>query len=291
MRRASLLLLPLLLAGCFGPTPQPRYVVGQPYRLGGVWSYPAESFSLTETGVAQAVRDTAAGLTANGERWEAGRPMAAHRTLQLPAVIRVTNLENGREMLLRVNDRGPGQMGRILGLSPRAATLLGVPAGGTAQIRITVDAELSRRLANRVAGRQVEAVPVDAAPRAAVASESLAPPPGARTAGQDVAVRAEGPAAEAAAVLPAVAIPETVTQAAAQPGQLVIEAGTFTQRSAAEQQRARLAALGAEIETRGRGTSQTFRVRIGPLSGIAQADRTLERVLSSGVSEAAIRVE
>lgn len=290
-RRAALLLAPLLLAGCFGPTPQPRYLVGQPYRLGGVWSYPTENFALTETGIAQALPDTRSRLTANGERWETGRPMAAHRTLQLPAVIRVTNLENGREMLLRVNDRGPDRMGRILGLSPRAAELLGVPAGGTAQIRIAVDGELSRRVANRAAGRQVEAVPVEAAPRAAVASESLAPPPGARSAGQAVAVRAEGPAAEAAEALPDVSIPDAVARGAAQPGQLVIEAGTFSLRSAAEQQRARLAALGAEIESRGRGTAQTFRVRIGPLLNLGQADRTLERVLASGVSEAAIRVE
>ncbi len=291
MRPALILLLPLLLAGCFGPEPQPRYLVGQPYRMGGVWSYPAENFALAETGIAQALTDTRSRLTANGEAWDAARPMAAHRTLQLPAVLRVTNLETGREMLVRVNDRGPERMGRILGLSPRAAALLGVPAGGAAQVRIAVDAELSRRLANRVAGRQVEALPVEAAPRAAVASESLAPPPGARAAGAAVPVRAEAAPAEAVAALPEVTIPDAVAAGTPQPGSLVVEAGTFTLRSAAEQQRARLAALGAQIESRGRGTAQTFRVRIGPLRTLAEADRTLERALASGVSEAAIRVE
>ncbi|MES2713166.1 MAG: RlpA-like double-psi beta-barrel domain-containing protein [Pseudomonadota bacterium] len=285
------MLVPLALAACFGPTPQPRYLVGQPYRMGGVWSYPSESFALTETGIGQALTDRSARLTANGERWDAALPMASHRTLQLPAVLRVQNLENGRAMLLRVNDRGPEPAGRILGLSAQAASALGVTEGGTAQLRISVDAELSRALANRAAGRQVEALPVEAAPRASVSSESLAPPPGARDAGRTTTRPVAAETSVAAAGFPAVSIPAEVTQGPAQPGRLVVEAGTFSRADAAGVQLARLRSLGASVEQRGRGTGASYRVRIGPLQTLTEADRALERVLASGVSEAAIRVE
>ena len=81
--------------------------------------------------------------------------LAAHRTLQLPAVVTVTNLENGRSLTLRVNDRGPANPGRVIGLSDRAADLLGVPAGGAAQVRVTVDGDRSRALSDAVPGREV----------------------------------------------------------------------------------------------------------------------------------------
>jgi rare lipoprotein A len=291
LKHPALLVLLVALVGCSGPTPQPRYVVGQPYRLGGVWSYPAESFSLTETGVGQALSGRSARLTANGERWDASLPMGAHRTLQLPAVLRVQNLENGRTILLRVNDRGPERAGRVLGLSSQAASTLGVAEGGTAQLRIAVEAEMSRALANRTAGRQVEALPVEAAPRASVTSESLAPPPGARDAGRARATPVAALASEAAAGFAEVTVPNTVTQGSPQPGVLVVEAGTFSRADAAGIQMARLRGLGATIEQRGGGTSATYRVRIGPVATLAEADRMLERVLASGVSEAAIRVE
>ncbi|MBR0671278.1 septal ring lytic transglycosylase RlpA family protein, partial [Neoroseomonas soli] len=170
--RAPLLLLAALLAGCSG-TPA-RYTVGDAYSMGGVWSYPREDFSLVETGLA--TRHAGPGWgerTANGEAWSDGRALGAHRTLQLPAVVTVTNLENGRSLTLRVNERGPVRRGRVIGLSARAASLLGVPEGGTAQVRVTVDGDRSRALADAVPGRQVPVVAIETAPRAAVASESL----------------------------------------------------------------------------------------------------------------------
>ena len=66
--------------------------------------------------------------TANGEIYDPDRLVGAHRTLQLPAIVTVRNLQNGRELRLRVNDRGPAAPGRILGLSPRAAAVAGYPA-------------------------------------------------------------------------------------------------------------------------------------------------------------------
>lgn len=287
--RGPVLILAALLAGCSGPAA--RYVVGEPYRMGGVWSYPREDFSLVETGLAaRHLGPDWGGRTANGEAWSDGRALAAHRTLQLPAVVTVTNLENGRSLTLRVNDRGPVQPGRVIGLSARAAELLGVPERGTAQVRIAVDGDRSRALADTVPGRQVPVVPIEAAPRAAVASESLEPPPGARAA----AARPVGPvrqeAAEAAPVARAdVVVPETVIQGAPAPGRLYVEAGTLSRPDAA----ARLAARvpGARVEAFGPRRDQQYRVRLGPFGDVAAADAALERTLASGVSGARILVD
>jgi hypothetical protein len=117
----------LLLAGCStpAPVPQPRYVLGEGYRQGGLWSYPREEFDLSETGIAAILPTSAAGLTANGELRDNRGMLAAHRTLQLPAIVTVTNMENGRSLRLRVNDRGPQMAGRLIGVTPRAGELLG----------------------------------------------------------------------------------------------------------------------------------------------------------------------
>lgn len=288
--RARALLLALVLAGCGGDPA--RYLVGEPYRLGGVWSYPREDFSLVETGLA--TRHAGPGWgerTANGESWSEGRALAAHRTLQLPAVVTVTNLENGRSLTLRVNDRGPVHPGRVIGLSSRAASLLGVPANGAAQVRVAVDGDRSRALSEAVPGRAVPVVPIEAAPRAAVASESLAPLPGARAVAE---TRAAAPvreaAAEAARPAPAdIRLPETVTQGAPQPGRLYVEAAIFSHADAAGRLAARVP--GARVEAFGAGRDRQFRVRLGPFADAASADAALERTLAAGVSGARILVD
>ena len=137
------------LAGC-GPqqAQQPRALIGAPYQMGGVWSYPQEDFSLVQTGLATVIPDRfRSRTTTNGEVYDGAALMAAHRTLQLPAILRVTNLETGLEIEVRVNDRGPENPGRVIGLSRRAAELIGLRPGGTAQVRIAVNGEASRALA------------------------------------------------------------------------------------------------------------------------------------------------
>ncbi|GGJ20574.1 septal ring lytic transglycosylase RlpA family protein [Neoroseomonas lacus] len=283
-------LLPLLLAAACS-TPQPRYMVGEPYSLGGAWSYPQQDFALVETGLATRQPGPGWGTpTANGEAWSASRALAAHRTLQLPAVVTVTNLENGSSLTLRVNDRGPVNPGRVIGLSDRAADLLGIPPGAAAQVRLTVDGERSRALAAGVLGRAPEAVAIETAPRAAVATESLAPPPGARAAGQRIdATPVAAAAAPAAAVVADIALPETVTRGTAQPGRIFVEAGTLSRADAAQRLAARVP--GARVEAFGPRRDQRYRVRSGPFQTAAQADAALERTLAAGVSGARILVD
>jgi rare lipoprotein A len=75
--------------------------------------------------------------TASGERYDSAGLTAAHRTLPLGAEIRVTNLDNGKSVQVRVNDRGPHVQGRIIDLSSRAAVALGMRAG-VARVRLEI---------------------------------------------------------------------------------------------------------------------------------------------------------
>jgi len=287
-----------LLSGCKAPEPpapagEPRYVVGEPYQLRNLWFYPREDFGLSETGLAAVAGDARAGRrTANGEVHDPAALMAAHRTLQLPAVVTVTNLENGRSLSVRVNDRGPADPGRVVELSRRAGELLGIAPGRPAQVRVAVEDEPSRRLAGGLPAAPGSRAEIAAAPVGAVERESLAPPPGARQA--DRLREGRGPATAVAATagagaLAPVVLSERVSQGPAMPGRLLVQGSSFTSRVAAERQVARLG--GARAEPYGVGRQTEWRVRLGPFATPAEADRALEGALRAGVAEARIIVD
>src|SRR5260221_10854625 len=120
------------------PPPAGIYKVGNPYQIEGTWYYPKEQSDYDETGVASWYGQPFEGrYTANGEAYSSDALSAAHRTLPMPVNVRVTNLENGRSLILRVNDRGPFSKGRIVDVSVRAAKLLGFFEVGTARVRVT----------------------------------------------------------------------------------------------------------------------------------------------------------
>jgi rare lipoprotein A len=143
----------LTLAACTTTTPPPRpaedhtvkippnagiYKVGQPYQVDNVWYYPREQPDYDETGIASWYGPTFYGKkTANGEMYDGNQLTAAHKTLPMPVNVRVTNLDNGKSLIVRVNDRGPYARGRIIDLSKRAAELLDVVQTGTARVRVT----------------------------------------------------------------------------------------------------------------------------------------------------------
>jgi rare lipoprotein A len=77
-------------------------------------------------------------LTANGERFDMHALTAAHRTLPMQTRVRVTHRENGRSVIVRINDRGPYSRGRIIDLSYAAAKVLGMIERGVAPVRIEV---------------------------------------------------------------------------------------------------------------------------------------------------------
>ncbi|EKV31515.1 Rare lipoprotein A precursor [Caenispirillum salinarum AK4] len=121
-----------------------RYKVGQPYQIAGRWYHPKEDYSYVEEGIASWYGPNFHGkATANGEVYDMNDLTAAHRTLPMPSVVRVTNLENGRALVLRVNDRGPFAKERIIDVSRRGAQLLGFEGQGTTRVRVEILAEES----------------------------------------------------------------------------------------------------------------------------------------------------
>ncbi len=114
-----------------------RYLVGKPYRVRGKWYKPRENPVYAATGIASWYGPNFHGrLTANGEVYDQYSLSAAHPTLPLPCYARVTNLENGRSVMVRVNDRGPFARGRIIDLSAGAAKLLDYTAAGVARVKV-----------------------------------------------------------------------------------------------------------------------------------------------------------
>lgn len=304
---------------------QPRggiYKVGDPYKINGVTYYPAENYSYNETGIASFYGGERSGIdfhgrvTANGELYDMNSLTAAHQTLPMPSLVRVTNLENGRQLVLRVNDRGPFAANRILDVSRRSAQLLGFEQRGTARVRVEVLADESRQLKTALLnGRQPPAAEsVAAAPRGTVTSDALPPPEGARVAavgapipppsatlppapatrpGARPAPRPEMASARVAALPPeaqGAAIP-TLVQTTVRPTSLWVQAGAFSSYDNAAKLGQQLRRFGAtQITQVQSGSQKLYRVRIGPASTVPEADRLLADV-AGVVPEARILVD
>ena len=114
-----------------------KYHVGRSYRVAGRTYSPRENPNYSQTGIASYYGSAFHGRkTANGEIFDRHAVSAAHPTMPLPSYARVTNLANGRSIIVRVNDRGPFHGGRIIDLSERTAHVLGTRASGTGQVRV-----------------------------------------------------------------------------------------------------------------------------------------------------------
>ncbi len=119
-------------------------VKNSPYVVRGKRYYPmsvSEAAGYSEVGTAswygkETLRTKGGHMTANGEAFDPAKPTAAHKHLPLPIHVRVTNMENGRSMIVRVNDRGPFIKGRFIDLSSGAAKKLGFYRKGTARVRV-----------------------------------------------------------------------------------------------------------------------------------------------------------
>jgi rare lipoprotein A len=308
----AILALGLVLAGC-GETETPKpvthvaaakprvgYKVGQPYQIDGVWYYPKVDYDYEETGIASWYGPDFHGKdTALGEPYDMNELTAAHRTLPMPSMVRVTNLENGRVLALRVNDRGPYKKGRILDVSRRAAQLLGFDADGTARVRVQIMAEESRQMALAAqAGTQVALQPGESRPQAAptkpVVAQALPPPPGTSAAPQRPATAPTRMAAAPQPAIPAAQLEPDgrVTSVPVRPTQIYIQAGAFTNQGNATRLRAKLATLGTTAVTPISVDGQRFyRVRLGPIASVEQADAMLDRVVGAGVPQARIVVD
>lgn len=274
----------LLLASCSpAPSSHPdvHYIVGTAWQVQGQWFYPREEFAWQGTGLAVRQNGREGELTADGEVHSMATMTASHPTLQLPAIVTVTNLENGRQVRVRVNDRGPAQSGRALALSTQAANLLGM-GPDPAQVRIVEDESASRQLAEILPGGV--ALQIDAAPREQVVQSSLGGAGG-------VSVVAVGGGAEAPPTASGVRLadmPVAYAQGYAAPGMLWVETMDFTSRSAAMMQ---AGSHGGVVRPVMSGQSMMWAVRQGPFATISAADAALKRALANGLNGSHIVVE
>jgi rare lipoprotein A len=178
-----MVLLGLLLAGCAshqyagaGGEERGAYRVGEPYEIKGVWYYPAVDYDYDRTGVASWYGAEFEGRsTANGEIFDPNRLTAANTTLPMPSIVEVTNLQNGRALQLRVNDRGPFVDGRLIDVSRRAAQLLGFETRGTTPVEVKILKDESIEVAEEALRNSGQVQVADAAPGATIASAG--PPP------------------------------------------------------------------------------------------------------------------
>ncbi|MES0882048.1 septal ring lytic transglycosylase RlpA family protein [Roseibium sp. SCP14] len=114
-----------------------RYVVGKKYKIAGKWYYPKHEPNYKKTGLASWYGPTFHGRkTANGEIFDRNALTAAHTTMPLPSYARVTNVANGRSMIVRVNDRGPFHGNRVIDLSERVAGMLGTKSAGVGKVKV-----------------------------------------------------------------------------------------------------------------------------------------------------------
>lgn len=314
-----------------------NFKVGKPYSIEGKTYVPQEEYEFSETGVASWYGPGFHGKrTANGERFDSNELTAAHRTLQMPSLVRVTNLENGRSVVVRVNDRGPFSKGRVMDVSSRAAELLGFKAKGTARIRLDVLADQSRQIAAAAkAGKDVRGTEIAlnrqeqdklALAEGAVSTATIASAAvpvddvyGAPLSGTTPAVTGPAPAVLASASsdgmdrLPDTARPPPdlsgtgvkghfkngvfypdpdVTQLAVAPTSLYVQAGAFANIENAQRAEQRLAQVGRAfvmpVNSNGR---QLYRIRVGPIATVDEADILLNRVVDTGFRDAILVVD
>ena len=192
--------------------------------------------------------------TSSGEPYDMYAMTAAHKTLPIPCFVRVTNLENGRSVVVRVNDRGPFVGDRIIDLSYTAAWKLDMLRAGTAKVEIRVLEPGRRAPPPPVVAAAIPAVPV-AAP---VAAPVVAP------------------------VVAAVATP-------AAGGGRLLQVGAFGSRANADALVSRLQASGiggASVSEASVGGRTVFRVRVGPVADAEQATQLADRLRAFGIPDA-----
>ena len=278
-----------------------NYKVGNPYRAAGQWYTPVESYSYDETGIASWYGDEFHGKrTANGEVFDKNDLTAAHPTLQMPSLIRVTNLENGRSAVLRVNDRGPFARSRLIDVSHHAAEVLGFIGKGTARVRVQVLERESRILA--------DAARKGYPPKTQMAMAFQRVPEEQTTTTTTQVASAETGNMETQKIVTTMDVPPPATDVSkadidelnkelfrkfpVTPTNIYVQVGSFTNTGNAQGLKKKLSKFGhVEIYPSVVNGKQFNRVRLGPLSNVPDADATLSRVISAGYSTARIIVD
>ncbi|MDD4556976.1 MAG: septal ring lytic transglycosylase RlpA family protein [Alphaproteobacteria bacterium] len=233
------------------------YKVGNPYKIFGTWYYPKEDYNYVETGTASWYgRDFHAKSTANGEKYNMNSLTAAHRTLPLPSIVKVTNLENGRSVILRVNDRGPYAKNRIIDISKKGAEILGYQNQGTARVRVEIMAKESQKL--KAAMLQKQGISQTASSSVGKSYNNVV----------------------------------KTQKSSYKSGMKFVQAGSFSNYDTANDLKNRLSKYGKTgIYTTKVDGTKFYRVRIGPYKSESEANYVLDEVMDYGIYNAKIVTE
>jgi rare lipoprotein A len=275
-------------------TANPVYKIGNPYQVGGVWYYPERDLAYDETGIGSWYGDEFAGrLTANGEIFDPDMVTAAHKTLPMPSVVRVTNLDNGKSLVVRINDRGPFVAGRIIDLSREAARLIGYRDQGIARVRVQVLAEQTLRLEKLAKNGNFLKITgdVSAMPTVAAVEQPEVSMTATSSSGKTVDSDVENDNVSALELLARSRVGEVITVAPIET-QIWVQVGAFYAEVNASNVLAKVEDVGAGQVSPVDVSGQTLhRVRIGPLNSVEAADRALDGVIGLGFSGARIVVD
>ena len=280
------------------PRIEPRAIYGNPpsYEVFGKRYYVmASSVGYVERGVASWYGPGFhKELTSVREPYDMYGMTAAHKTLPLPAYVRVTNLQNGRSCVVRVNDRGPFVGNRIIDLSYTAAAKLDMLRDGTAMVEVRALQPLDRALDTHLTVASVGALPLATPP------SSPAVPPSTAASGSAPSVSAPVPlpsppvesSAAAPPAAPPVIKPAPVTSAPVRT--LFVQAGAFAAPDNAQRLAEKLRAAGySQVFVRddliaGR---RLYRVRIGPIPDVPEFDRIVAALEQEGVRDAHLALD
>jgi len=273
-----------------GPVPWGggRNHVGKPYQVAGRWYEPKEQRDYDKKGMASWYGEAFnRRKTSNGEWFDMTRLTAAHPTLPLPSYVKVTNLENGREVVVRVNDRGPFVGTRIIDLSKRSAEALDFKHKGKAEVRVQYIGRaplnddgshlmaMNKELDRGTPVRKMIAA-ADRRKGKAPASEVAAATPKKKTAPPQPKLETASYQAESEA-----------GQAPASEVTFFVQIGSFSDGENAARARDRFASVWPVqfIELSG-ASGAVYRVRLGPIASVADAETALIDAQSAGYGDA-----
>ena len=206
---------------------------------------------------------------------------AAHKTLPLPSLARVTNLDNGKSIVVRVNDRGPFSGARIIDMSQRAAQLLGFEAQGTAKVRVQVLSDESKAIADAM---RRYGKPVDVAEAGAAAPVTPVSVTSVQTKTLEPLRTTPETHREMMQTQP---LPVVLQLPVTGKTRIFVQAGAFTVPENAERLQQSLTRYGsAAISTMVVNGTKFYRVRLGPVTDVARADALLSKVKQAGVTGA-----
>jgi len=258
-----------------------RERVGPPYEANGRWYVPTPEPGYSETGIASWYGPTFHGQpTASGENFDQEAMTAAHPTLPIPSLVQVTNLENGREIIVRVNDRGPFVGERLIDLSRRSAEVLGFEQAGQARVHVRYLGPAPRRVDSAATPVQTPVAASTVTPTSG--PTSLLPAPVETTRADDDLAGAPlggSPPRQVATYAPPAA-----------EGAFYAQVGAFADLTNAHRIRDAVSAAGpVAVDVRRTASGgELFRVRVGPWNTREEAEAARRQLASLGFGEAIV---